>query len=384
MLLVLEMNYRRNVVRIILILLLLETSNTFAQEPGIPALKQVFTDKFMIGAAIGTDRLLQPHEPGLQLVARQCNSITAENLLKWESVHPTLKEYDFAPTDRFIEYGEANKMFIVGHTLVWHNQVPEWVFQDDSGTPLGRDALLERMREHIATVVGRYKGRIHAWDVVNEAFEDDGSLRDTAWRKAIGDDYIEKAFQFAHEADPDAELYYNDYSMYLPGKRTATVKLVKQLKAAGCRIDGVGLQGHWRIEGPSLEEAEKSLKVFSRLGVKLMITELDINVLPWQNKNEEGADVTLRGEMAEGLNPYTEGLPEEMQRALANRYAEVFRLFVKYNDKISRVTFWGIDDGQSWHNNWPIRGRTAHSLLFDRSLQPKPAFWSVVDTVNGR
>lgn len=369
-------------ITVALVLLLLGTACSVAEEPRVPELKQVFSNYFMIGAAIGTDRLLQPDDPGLKIVAQQCNSITPENLLKWQSVHPRPGEYDFMPADQFMEYGETNKMFIVGHTLVWHSQVPAWVFLDDLGRPLGRKALLERMREHIHSVVGRYKGRIHGWDVVNEAFEDDGTLRDTAWRRAIGDDYIEKAFQFAHEADPAAELYYNDYSMFKPGKRTATAKLVKQLREAGCKIDGVGLQGHWGLDFPTLGEADEALKDYSLLGVKLMITELDINVLPRPNDGELGAEVSLRRELATGLNPYSEGLPAEVQHALAERYAQVVRLFLKYSDSISRVTFWGIDDGHSWHNNWPVPGRTAHSLLFDRAYQPKPAFWSVVESAN--
>ena len=252
----------------------------FAAEPPLPQLKEVFSSHFKIGAAIGAKRFTQPGDPGLALIATQCNSITPENLLKWESVHPLLSKYNFSPVDQFVEFGEANKMFIVGHTLVWHSQIPAWVFQDASGSPLKRDAALKRMREHIQAVVGRYKGRIHGWDVVNEAFDDDGSLRNTAWRSTIGDDYIEKAFQFAHEADPDAELYYNDYSMFTEAKQVATVRLVEQLRAAGCKIDGIGLQGHWGVDHPSLNDIEKCLQVYSQLGVKLMITELDINVLP--------------------------------------------------------------------------------------------------------
>ena len=347
-------------------------------EQELPQLRKVFSDHFMIGAALGTDRVLQQHDPALQIVSSQCNAITAENLLKWESVHPHPDEYDFAPVDKFVDYGEANKMFIVGHVLVWHSQVPDWVFQDDSGKPLGKQALLDRMRDHIHTVVGRYKGRIHAWDVVNEALEDDGSLRDTAWRQAIGDDYLINAFRFAQKADPDAELFYNDYSMFLPGKRAAAARLIKHLQASGCRIDGIGLQGHWRLEHPTLEEAEEALQVYGRLGIKLLITELDINVLP-RSEGPVGADVRQRGESSAEINPYVDGLPEEVQNALAERYADLFKLFLRH-PKIGRVTFWGVDDGHSWHNGWPIPGRTAHSLLFDRSFRPKPAFWSVIET----
>jgi endo-1,4-beta-xylanase len=364
-----------------------------ADEPNAPtpALKDAFKDDFRVGAAIGTRQVLGDEAKSLALVARQFNTITPENLLKWAEVHPQPDRYNFEPVDRFVEFGEKNNMFIVGHTLVWHNQTPDWAFAGEGGKPLDRNTALARIEEHIKTVVGRYKGRIHAWDVVNEAIDDNGRLRSgpvgvpgqrgEPWHAAIGDDYITKAFEFAHAADPDAELYYNDFNEWHPAKIKAIVKLVRLLKEKGVRIDGIGLQGHWGMDYPTLEEIDHMLTEYGKLGVKLMITELDINVLPEPDPSQRGADITRNYELKKQLDPYADGLPDDVQKAHAARYAEIFALLHKHRDKIDRVTFWGVHDGQSWHNNWPVPGRTAYSLIFDRQLRPKPAVEAILATV---
>jgi endo-1,4-beta-xylanase len=325
----------------------------------------------------------------MKLAARQFNTITPENLLKWQEVHPEPEEYNFGPADAYVKFGEENDMFIVGHTLVWHNQTPPWAFEGVGGQPLDRETALARIKQHIDAVVGRYKGRIHGWDVVNEAIDDNGRLRSGAvgppgrrgepWHAAIGDDYIEKAFQFAHAADPDAELYYNDFNEWHPAKIKAISRLVKGLKDKGIRIDGLGLQGHWGMDYPKVEEIDHMLTEYGKLGVKLMITELDISMLPLPGQNT-GAEITRREDGGDASNPYPDGLPEERQKALADRYAEIFRVFVKHADTIDRVTFWGVHDGQSWRNDWPVRGRSDYPLLFNRALQPKPAFDAVIAT----
>jgi len=235
------------------------------------------------------------------------------------------------------------------------------------------------MRDHIHTVVGRYKGKIHGWDVVNEAIDEDGALRKAPWHDGIGDDYVAKAFEFAHEADPDAELYYNDYNEWKPEKIQGIKKLVQQLKSKNIRIDGVGLQGHWGLEYPSTQEIETMFAEYGDLGVKLMITELDVTVLPDASR-AGGADVTRKATMRKELDPYRDGLPADVQQRLAERYAELFHLFVKHADKLDRVTFWGVHDGHSWRNDWPVRGRKDYPLLFDRQLQPKMAFDAVIQT----
>ena len=340
-------------------------------------LKDVFKDDFRVGAALNRRQIFEQDARGAEIVRTHFNSITPENILKWALVHPQPQKYDFAAADRFVEFGEKHGMFIVGHTLVWHNQTPRWVFEDEQGKPLGRDALLSRMREHIFTVVGRYKGRINGWDVVNEAVNQDGTMRQSPWFKIIGDDYLAQAFRFAHEADPSAELYYNDYDLELPAKRRGAVELIKKLQTAGVPIAGVGLQNHNQIEWPSVEDEDATIEAVAKLGLKVHITELDVDVLPRTTK--PGADYAVDIAPTPQLNPYTEALSEQAQSALARRYADLFRVYVKHRNVIERVTFWGVADGDSWLNNWPIKGRTNYPLLFDRLGQPKPAFQAIVD-----
>jgi endo-1,4-beta-xylanase len=345
------------------------------------ALKDVFQDVFMIGTAINSEQIAGKDEKSLALVKKQFNSITAENILKWEVVHPKPDEYSFDEVDEFVQFGEENDMFIVGHTLVWHNQTPDWVFEDGKSHPLDRQALLERMKNHILTVVRRYKGKIHGWDVVNEAFDDQGNYRKTNWLEIIGQDYIEKAFQWAHEADPETELYYNDYNMWYEGRRDAVLKMVKDLQSKDIPIHGIGLQGHWGLDYPPHDKLEAAIKAYAETGLKVMITELDIDALP-QPDSDVGAEITKNFELQKELNPYEKGLPDSVQTALSNQYSALFKILLKYQKRVNRVTFWGAHDGVSWKNNWPIRGRTSYPMLFDRDCQPKPAFYEVVKLLN--
>jgi endo-1,4-beta-xylanase len=351
-----------------------------------PVLKDAFKDDFLIGGALNDD-LVSGKDPNAAVIAaRHFSTATPENVMKWEHIHPEPDRYDFTKADRFVDFCRKNDMFIVGHTLVWHWQTPKWVFVDDANNPLTRDALLERMKEHIFTVVGRYKGKVNGWDVVNEALDDNGELRKTKWLEIIGEDYIAKAFEYAHEADPNAELYYNDFSLENPAKRDGCVRLVKDLQSKGIRIDGVGIQAQaWRLppDYPVIKDVEDFINVVSACGVKIMITEMCIDVLP-KALPEAGADIKLRAELSKELNPYTNGLPNSVQRKLAKRYAELFSIFHKHSDKISRVTLWGVYDKTSWLNNWPVRGRTNYPLLFDRDYEPKPAFYSVVKTAKSK
>jgi endo-1,4-beta-xylanase len=344
---------------------------------GQQSLREAFKDDFLIGASINRRQFSEEDERGVNIIKEHLNSITPENTLKWALVHPRLGAFDFQGGDRYVAFGEKYKMFIVGHTLIWHNQTPQWVFQDDKGQPADRDTLLQRMREHILTVVGRYKGRIRGWDVVNEALNEDGTMRQSPWMKIIGDDYIIKAFEFAHEADPLAELYYNDYSLENEPKRNGAIALIRKLKARGVPIAAVGLQGHDRLDWPSVEQQDATITAFAKLGVKVNITELDVSVLP-EAEQYLGADATLSPELRAKLNPYTSGLPDSVQQALAAQYAALFGVFLKHRDVVTRVTFWCVTDGDSWLNNWPVRGRTNYPLLFDRNGQPKPAFLAVL------
>jgi endo-1,4-beta-xylanase len=354
---------------------------TKAQAPA--TLKDTYQAAFAIGAAVNAAQFTGQDARGAALVKMHFNSITPENVLKWENVHPRLDAYAFDPPDKYVAFGEGNHVLIVGHCLVWHNQIPEQVFRDGQGNLVTRKVLLKRMRDHIHTVVGRYKGRIKSWDVVNEALNDDGSLRQTLWLKIIGEDYVAKAFRYAHEADPQAELTYNDYSLENEPKRNGALALIKKLKATGVPITSVGLQGHDSLTWPSVEQQDATIAAFGKLGVKVIISELDIDVLP-SATGQGSADITTNIKEDPKLNPYVSGLPDSVQEALAKRYADLFRVFLKHREVVSRVTFWGVTDGDSWRNDWPVKGRTNYPLLFDRNGQPKLAFDAVIRASAGQ
>lgn len=334
------------------------------------SLKDAFQDKFLMGAALNVDQIMGRDTAALKVIKNHFNSVTAENCMKSMYLQPKEGEFFFDEADAFVGFAEANEIHIVGHTLIWHSQAPDWFFIDSIGNDVSREKLIERMRNHIQTVVGRYKGRVHGWDVVNEAFLDDGSWRTSKFYEIIGEDYISLAFQFAHEADPDAELYYNDYGMGIEGRRNSVVNLVKSLQENNIRIDGIGMQGHMGLDYPDIKEYEKSIISFADLGVYVMITEMDITVLPFPNPNVS-AEVSLSYEYQQEMNPYADELPDSVYTLWEKRYVDNFELFLKYHDKISRVTLWGVSDANSWRNDWPMKGRTDYPLLFDRNYQPK-------------
>jgi len=349
-----------------------------------PVLKDVFNKNFLVGAALNDDVVSGKDPKAAAIVETQFNTITDENVMKWALIHPEPNKYDFAAADRFVDFGQKNKMFIIGHTLIWQNQIPEWAFEDSSKNLLTRDAMLARMKDHIFTVVGRYKGKVHGWDVVNEALSDEGELQKTKWLKTIGEDYVIKAFEYAREADPNAELYYNDFSLDKPAKRDATVRLVKELQSKGLRIDGVGIQGHWGMDYPIRKDFDAFVDSIGVLGIKVMVTELDVDILPRVDNKYKGADINVRADLQKELNPYVDGLPIEAQKKLADRYTELFSMLLAHPGKIGRVTLWGVYDKTSWLNNWPVRGRTSYPLLFDRNYQPKTAFFAVVKTAEAQ
>lgn len=341
----------------------------FSQENG-PGLKEMFNDAFYIGTAISYRQASGEEQAAWPLLEKHFNSITSENMMKWGPIHPEPGRYNFVSADQFVELGKKLNAFIIGHTLVWHQQTPKWVYQNEQGELLGKEALLERMEKHIETLAGRYKGQVHGWDVVNEVFEDDGSYRESEWYQITGRDYIIKAFQKAHEIDPGAELYYNDYNLWKPEKREAAIALAHELRERGLRIDGIGMQGHYMLDSPPLELIEASIIAISNAGFKVMVTELDVDVLP-RPRASEGADLNKNYALDEKFNPYKDGLPKEIKDKFAKRYAEIFSVFYKHRDKIDRVTLWGLHDGASWLNNWPVRGRTNYPLLFDRDFKVK-------------
>lgn len=334
-------------------------------------LKDKFADNFKIGTAISKAQVLNPSDPELLLAAKHFNTFTPENSMKWESVNPLPNEYQFDVADALVNFAKKNNQQLVGHTLVWHSQTPDWVFEDDSGNLLQREQLLERMQHHIKTVAGRYADQIFAWDVVNEALNEDGTLRESKWQQIIGDDFIEHAFMFAHQAAPKAKLYYNDYNMFKPEKRAGAVALINRLKQKGIQIDGVGMQAHYSLDYPDFAEVEDSIVAFAATGVDVMITELDISVLPFPENLAEGADVSLDIALQQQYNPYKAGIPKDVEQKLASRYQALFSIYKKHSDSIGRVTFWGVSDKQTWRNGWPMQGRTDYPLLIDRNMQIK-------------
>jgi len=341
-------------------------------------LKDAYAGKFYIGTALNTPQITGHDSASIKVIKEQFSAIVPENCMKSGPIQPKEGEFNFTLADQFVEFGVQNDKFITGHCLVWHSQAPRWFFTDSLGNEVTPEVLTERMKTHIYTVVGRYKGKIKGWDVVNEAIEDDGSYRKSKFYQILGEDFIKLAFQFAHEADPDAELYYNDYSMAVPGKRAGVVAMAKKLQEQGVQIDGIGMQTHVGLDYPELEEFEASMEAFGALGLKVMFTEMDISVLPMPNRNV-GADIATNIAYKESLNPYTEGLPDSARIALENRYVDFFKLFLKHDDYVTRVTLWGVNDANSWKNGFPVRGRTDYPLLFDRKNQPKSVVPILID-----
>jgi endo-1,4-beta-xylanase len=349
-------------------------------------LKQAFADDFLLGTAVNDDIVSGRDARAQALVPLHFNAITLENAMKAEVVNPRPGVYDFAAADAFVAFGEQHDLFIVGHTLVWHNQTPEWFFKHADGTPVGREALTERMRAYIEKVAGRYAGRVDAWDVVNEQIGEDGQYRDTTWVKGMGDgdELMRLAFRFAAKYAPDTELYYNDFNAWRPEKRDGIVRMVKMLQAHGIRIDGIGIQGHWGLDYPATSDIEAAIDAYAALGVKVMITELDVDVLPLTKEGQIIGQGMLHPqfqlpEFKRFLDPYRAGLPADVQQQLADRYAELFRIFRGRRDKIDRVSVWGVHDSMSWKNDYPIPHRINYPLLFDRQYQPKPALEAVLD-----
>ncbi len=367
---------------IIVTAVMLSACQTPAKKENPKTLKTALAQKFYIGTALNSAQIKGVDTASIKVINQHFNSVVAENCMKSEVIHPEKDRYDFLLSDQFVDFGVSNQMFVVGHTLIWHSQIPDWFFIDEQGNEVSKEELIKRMKDHIYSVVGRYKGKVDGWDVVNEAFNDDGTWRNSKFYKIIGEEYMSLAFQFAHEADPDAELYYNDYSMVKPEKIKAVSALVKKMKEKGLRIDAVGMQAHYSMTFPDIKTFEESLLQLAQSGVNVMITELDISVLP--NPYEmQGADIANRFQYSEAMDPYKNGLTDSMAVAFTNRYLDFFNVLLKHSNKVSRVTLWGVNDAQSWRNYWPIKGRTDYPLLFDRENNKKPVVDEIInETIN--
>jgi endo-1,4-beta-xylanase len=348
-------------------------------------LKEAYKDSFKMGVAVNDAIVSGRDKASQEIVVKQFNTITLENSMKAGLINPQPGVFKYEPADAYVEFGKKNNMFIIGHTLVWHNQTPAWFFQEENGKLKSKEAVAERLQEHIKTVAGRYAGKVQAWDVVNEVIDDDGSYRPTTWVKGIGDgdELVKLSFKYAAQYAPNTELYYNDFNAWRPSKRDGIVKMVKMLQKEGIRIDGIGIQGHWGLNYPKTEYIEAAIDAYAALGLKVMITELDVDVLPLTKEGQIiGQGMSEKQfqneEFKTFLDPYPNGLPDSVQKALADRYAQLFEIFYRKRDKIDRVTMWGIHDGMSWKNDYPIPNRTNYPMLWDRNKQPKPAFDAIL------
>ncbi len=335
----------------------------FKAEQETKGLKDYYKKYFAMGVAV-TPRNLLSDEKGL--ILKEFNSITPENAMKMGPIHPEENRYFWSDADSIVAFAVRNKIKVRGHTLCWHSQAPSWFFTDAAGKDVSKEVLLQRLKDHITTVVSRYKGKVYAWDVVNEAIADDTTyMRNTKFYQITGEDFIAKAFEYAHAADPKAVLFYNDYSTENPRKREKIMRLLKSLIAKKVPIHGIGLQGHWSVTNPSREELEKSLQQYSSLGLQVQFTEVDISVY---GGNQGGQIIRGQAQAEATFTP-------EMEQQQLEKYKMAFELFRKYKKHITGVTFWNISDRSTWLNG---RGRKNFPLLFDANLQPKKAYWEVV------
>lgn len=365
----------KNIVIVILAFLMVQCANTARLQestgggPAVMAekgLRDYYRDYFPIGVAV-SPRALKSDESGL--ILQHFNSITAENAMKMGPIHPREDSFYWRDADSIVAFAQRHHFRMRGHTLLWHNQTPRWLFIDEKKDTVSREVLLQRLEHHIKTVVARYRGKIYAWDVVNEAVSDAPGeyLRNSPYLRIIGEDYIEKAFRWAHEADPQALLFYNDYNEISPAKRQKIMRLVRSLQARGVPIHGVGLQAHWAVNEPTREQLEATLKDFSALGLQLHITEMDVSVYDKEHDARER-------QAADSDTLFT----AQKEARQLEIYKNSFELFRKYRNHISSVTFWNISDRSSWLDNFPVRNRKDYPLLFDRNLKPKKAFEAVV------
>lgn len=354
------------------IALLRNKAFAMAQQMG---LKDLYKDDFLMGTAIGTRTLMQPDTEMLDLIVREFNQVTSENAMKWSSIHPKDDEWKFEEADKLVEFAEKNKMAVQGHVLVWHSQVPREIFTGPDGKQASKELLMKRMETHIHTVVDRYKGKVKSWDVVNEAITPEDGFRKSKWLEICGPEFMEKAFQLAHEADPNCQLIYNDYNEEDPKRRDFIVELVKEYKKKGIPIHGIGLQGHLNLDSPDLKLWEQAIEAYASVGMRISVTELEVDVLPYDWGRS--AEISTNAAYKESLNPYKDGLPKEIDDKLTKRYEDIFRILLKHRDVVDRVTFWGASDDLSWKNNFPMRGRTNYPLLFDRQHKPKNAYFAV-------
>lgn len=354
---------------LVLLMLIISQGCCLLQQPNsgnVSGLKDHYKGYFPIGVAVNA-RTLNGEESLLLL--KEFNSITPENAMKMEVIHPREDFYFWRDADSIVNFAQNQGLKVRGHNLCWHEQVPNWMFKDNSGQLVTKDVLLKRLKDHITTVVKRYKGKIYAWDVVNEVIDDadDEFIRNSLWYQICGEEYIAKAFEYAHAADPEALLFYNDYNSERPVKRDKIYRLLKNLIAQKVPIHGVGLQAHWSIFEPAEKELREAIELYASLGLQIHFTELDMSVYPWEkNKRQK-------------KNGESDQLTPELEAKQIEQYARVFKIFREYKKHITSVTFWNVSDRYSWLDYYPVPGRKNYPLLFDQKLQRKKAYERVVD-----
>ncbi|QLE02212.1 endo-1,4-beta-xylanase [Galbibacter sp. BG1] len=334
----------------------------------IPSLKEKYNKFFPLGVAMGEKHL---QRQDTVLVPYHFSSITAENDMKPSRTIASENKFTFERGDALVDFAKKHGLLVRGHTLVWYNQTDDWFYENDEGELLSKNELFKRMKSYIKAVLDHYRGDVYAWDVVNEAISDESDLfyrEDIKWFQIGGPEYIEMAFRYAREADPDVKLFYNDYDLINPKKRDKAYKMLKELLEKGVPIDGVGMQGHWTLEDVNKENLGKAIDLFSSLGLEVQITELDISVYPYYHNMD-------RSTLPKEIKPYT----PELASKLAEKYKEVFELLRAKKDKITGVTFWGVADNKTWLSNYVVKGRTDYPLLFDKDYNPKKAFYSIMD-----
>jgi len=344
-----------------------------AAERREPNLKDACQGHFLIGTA--GDFPTRYSEEELQLAREHFDIVTPENCLKPAPVHPGEDTWQFARPDALVDWCVDNHIAVHGHTLVWHAQTNDWFFRGGD-----KATITARLQDHIRTLVGRYRGKIQGWDVVNEAISDGGNagtaqtenLRNSSWLQTLGPEFLTLAFRFAHEADPDAKLYYNDYGIESGPKHASSLVLLRRLIAEGTPIHGVGIQGHWSTSRIPYDALDQAISAYAALGLKVSITELDVTIRG-ESGGQFGRGFGGRGFGARGLGSSPPPAPQDLQ-AQADAYARLFSIFVKHQDAVERVTFWGLSDRRTWRFG-------QHPLIFDSQNQRKPAYQAIVDAV---
>lgn len=354
------------------------------------AIKDAYANAFKIGVAVNSFNITDRDSNSRDIILKHFNALSPENDLKPESLHPRPDVWNFERADAYVKFGEDNDMWMLGHTLCWHNQTPDFFWKNDNGEYKTKEELYNTIEEYIKTVCTHFLGKIDAWDVINEIISEEGKYRNEGWVRALGgsqeaaDDFVKHVYRCAEKYAPGTDLYYNEFNVWRPSKLDGIVRMVKMLKSDGIKIDGVGIQAHWGLNYPKNEYIENAIDALASLGVKVMITELDVDVLPLTREGQllsrVGRDPIFQmEEFKEYLDPYIDGLPDSVEDKLAARYEELFKIFYNNSDKIDRVTLWGVHDGMSWKNGAPIPRRTNYPLLFQRDYAPHKAFYSIIN-----